>query len=123
MLSRPRHEVRLTTPGIDSRPSRPRRRLDTGGEFSLLGAAVAGVALIVIAVLLRGHPDIQGRFAMGAIGLFILIVAVLRPPGVWDSEEVESLRWAIGDWLTFGILVLCALPFIVMAVVGKLLTW
>jgi hypothetical protein len=87
----------------------------SGGPRASRISGLLGIGLILIAFALFKWPVIQGRFAVAAIGIFVIALVVLRPPGFWDAPSVRNWRRVFGDWAVVVIYVAIGIAGIVAA--------
>jgi hypothetical protein len=52
---------------------------------------IAGVAVIAVVLMAGASPTLRARLAMAGIGVFSILLALLRPGGFWDSPVL--IRW------------------------------
>ncbi len=77
-------------------------------RFAVLG----GGALMALVLLVHATPIARARLALAVIGLFCILLTLLRPSGFGDARGARDLRALLGDpivtWLyiAFGIAII-----------------
>jgi uncharacterized membrane protein HdeD (DUF308 family) len=87
----------------------------SGGPRAGRLASVLGIGFVVVALGLFQWPVLQGRFAVAAIGMFVLVLAWLRPAGFWNAPSVREWRRVLGDRLVLVIYLAVGIAGIIAA--------
>ena len=67
------------------------------GRYAFWTLVGLGAAACVIVLLLPWGSDGQARAAVSSIGAIMLLLALLRPAGLWDLPSVRDWRLFLGD--------------------------
>ncbi len=81
---------------------------------------IVGTALVTLVLLVHVNPTLRARLAMAGIGLFCVLLAVLRPSGFWDAPRARVWRAILGDRILMLIYVCIGVGIIILALTAPL---
>ncbi len=81
---------------------------------------IAGISLIAVVILAGATPTARARLAMAGIGVFSILLAVLRPGGFWDSPILAGWRTRLGGTVVSLIYIGVGVAVIILAITTPL---
>lgn len=74
-----------------------KQELPAGAPNAIYRVAGAGLAIIGLCAFLPWGSNVQARVAVVGVGIVMILLGQLRPPGFWGSGSIGAWRQLFGD--------------------------